>query len=502
MEYTVIPKEYDSVYDSYFDLPKLAEKYGHDKVGFRFEYARDHPVVFAYFLLGIRLRKYQAYALDKILDNQNTMICWGRQLGKSVMLALFVFWATFFNKYPSGFDKSTRVIFISHTEDGAKKIIEEINRFIEIGNMHFYQVSQGKYKGYFQNYIKGINNVFQVSFVRASVTSFVKSFPPTSRIVGNTGSILIIDETARLNLNGIAEDKFFREYAEPTVSANPFAKKIYSSTPEGITGYFYNSFDPFNLYTEHLFHRIWFPYFIHDDKAYTDSIEDKKREYERNGEFMKFQQEYLAMFVSAEGNYFSHDKHLVKIFDPTLHPVTSFDGKCNLGIDFGGQRTSHTVMSISTEKEVIINEKKVKVIYRLWHKRYPLKGDSDLIPDIKKLKLNFPKLTSTIDSLGGNYIIPEIKKLLPTEEMVFRRDKETKYDFFRVMAFRGQIKSYIDEQLQREMYALTNDIKAPNGYTDDNIDSFVMSAYPYLKDDRKFKPLYTWDDDKKIRERN
>ena len=227
MEYTKIPEPYKYVYETYFDLQSLSEKYGYGDGKFRTQYVRDHPVVFAYFFLGIKLRLYQAYSLDQALMNRNTMWCWSRQIGKSVALAIFSLWAIVFDKYPSGFDKATRVIFISHTEDGSKKIIEEINKFIELGDRRYEAITAGKIKGWFTQQRHGINNVFQITFKNKGIYSFIKSFPPTTRVVGNTGSLLIIDESARLHLK-VSEDKFFKEYAEPTITAYPHSKKINS----------------------------------------------------------------------------------------------------------------------------------------------------------------------------------------------------------------------------------------------------------------------------------
>ena len=496
MEYTKIPKEYDKTYNAYFDLQALSEKYGYNDGKFRHEYCREHPVVFAFFFLGIKLRKYQAYALDYILKSKNVMWCWSRQLGKSVTLAIFSLWCIIFNKYPCGFDKSTRIIFISHTEDGAKKIIDEINRFIDLGDARYERVTNGKVKNYFSRYRVGINNSFQVTFKRNGIYHFIKSFPPTSRIVGNTGSILIIDECARLKLK-VTEDKFFREYCEPTISAYPHAKKIYSSTPEGCSGYFYYHFDPNNLLNEHEFDRIWFPYSVHTDEDYLLMMKEKKRNYERDGKIKEFEQEYLALFVSSEGRYFSPDNHIGKMIDEDMCQLASYSGECYMGIDFGGQRTSHTVITIVTQEK--IGDK--KIIKRLWHKVYPIKGDNDLLPDIKDLLRRFNVKRIVIDSLGGAYAVPEIKKLKPVTEMVFRRDKGIKYDIFRVRMFRNEIKSYEDEYLLREMYALNNEIKAPLGYTDDAIDSFVIASYHYLEEKAHFNFYQYWGDKSIARER-
>jgi len=366
-----------------------------------------------------------------------------------------------------------------------------LNKFIDLGDARYERLTQGKVKGYFTQYRLGINNSFQVSFRKAGINCFIKSFPPTGRIVGNTGSVLIIDECARLKLI-VTEDKFFKEYAEPTISAYPFAKKIYSSTPEGQTGTFYQLFDPDDMYKIHEFERIWFSYKIRTDEDYLLMMEEKKRDYERDGKIREFEQEYMAMFVSAEGRYFDAEKHIVKFIDNTMYQLHMYEGECYLGIDFGGQRTSHTTMTIVTEEKDKLLDK--KIIKRLWHKVYPVKGDNDLIPDIKRLHERFRIKNIIIDSLGGAYIVPEIQKINKVTEMVFRKEKDMKYDMFRVKMFRGEIKSYDDEYLLREMYAMTSDLKAPLGYTDDLIDSLVLACYYYLIEKPKLKFYTTWDE--------
>jgi len=46
----------------------------------------------------------------------------------------------------------------------------------------------------------------------------------------------------------------------------------------------------------------------------------------------------------------------------------------------------------------------------------------------------------------------------------------------------------------REMYAMTSDLKAPLGYTDDLIDSLVLACYYYLIEKPKLKFYTTWDE--------
>ena len=73
--------------------------------------------------------------------------------------------------------------------------------------------------------------------------------------------------------------------------------------------------------------------------------------------------------------------------------------------------------------------------------------------------------------------------------MSFRKDKVKKYTAFRSMLGKGRIESYEDDDLKTEMLALENRptrsrtvIGAPTGYSDDLIDSFLMSCYYYVEE--------------------
>ncbi len=77
--------------------------------------------------------------------------------------------------------------------------------------------------------------------------------------------------------------------------------------------------------------------------------------------------------------------------------------------------------------------------------------------------------------------------------MNFRSDKVKKYSSFRAAMNRDIIRSYKDDMLKAEMLALqfsqgqrTTFIEHAPGYTDDLIDSFLMSAYFFTDDDETF----------------
>ena len=85
--------------------------------------------------------------------------------------------------------------------------------------------------------------------------------------------------------------------------------------------------------------------------------------------------------------------------------------------------------------------------------------------------------------------------------MSFRSDKVAKYGAFRAKLNKGKIQSYEDPDLRCEMLALENSstsrqsvIIAPPGYSDDMIDSFVMSSYFYIdEEDKGFKFFSLYD---------
>jgi hypothetical protein len=163
---------------------------------------------------------------------------------------------------------------------------------------------------------------------------------------------------------------------------------------------------------------------------------------------------------------------------------------CDMGIDFGGQRRSRTVITITK-----LNPD-TKQIMRLFHKAYPVQRDLNLIDDVEALlsQFNVQRIIPD-DCPEGDHLIRQMKerKGWNLHPMNFRADKVKKYGAFRSAVNKGLVKSYEDPELKVEMKALENSegsrqslIQAAPGYTDDFIDSFVMSAYFFVQDEDKF----------------
>jgi hypothetical protein len=82
--------------------------------------------------------------------------------------------------------------------------------------------------------------------------------------------------------------------------------------------------------------------------------------------------------------------------------------------------------------------------------------------------------------------------------MNFRREKVAKYGAFRAKLQKGQLASYKDDDLLEEMLALEKNpsrqrsrIGPPSGYSDDLIDSWVMSCYNYIEELGSFESLFS-----------
>ncbi len=175
--------------------------------------------------------------------------------------------------------------------------------------------------------------------------------------------------------------------------------------------------------------------------------------------------------------------------------VDSYEKPCDLGVDFGGQTTSKTVLTVSALDDN-------GLIQRLWHKTYEVGQDNSIIEDIEAEVLPFFNIQRVIPDMcpQGDYIIRQmVDKGWSVEPMSFRKDKVKKYGAFRSMLRRGKIRSYNDIELQVEMLGMEfsqgskqSVIQHAAGYSDDLIDSFVMSAYFFVENEGEVK-MFSWE---------
>lgn len=481
----------------------------------------ENVVVFASHMLGLRLYAWQVYFLNKIqevikekgtIDLREFIAITSRQIGKSTAIAIFTMWCNIFNKYPGTISNNTSVGIASASDEQAKKLLNEIKKFVRLGDAFMkitYVDSEGKpefahneqdHKGFFSLLLdpNSHNNTTTVTFLAwdkekhgvlldgSKSGSTIKSYPATSKVLGETFSVVIIDEAGKTDK---ITDEFFYEFMYPTGNSTN-AIRVYTSTPWVPNGFFYRMVDPDNMYPESSSDCVLFTIDAIRIEApeYYRTVMKTVNELNRDGKTDEVQRAYYCRFVKGEQSYFNPEK-IFAAFTPELHMWEEYKGMCDMGVDFGGQVKSKTAITITE-----LNEE--GKIIRLYNREYAVGKDKYLMEDIAQLKKQFNIQRIVVDDCpAGMYLIREMEdKGWNITRMGFRAEKVSKYGAFRSELNKNNILSYEDDKLKTEMLAMefSNNSKqsliqhAPN-YSDDMIDSFVMSCYHFVQEESDFK---------------
>jgi hypothetical protein len=474
------------------------------------------PMVFSERMLGIRLYAWQVYVMNllvKALDGdywtKEFDILTSRQIGKSTLLEIFNLWVCIFNKKAGGIHNNSNIGVISASDEQSKKLLRDMKLLLSAGDAFMartYVDSDGKPlfgKKYLTLLIdeKQENNTTTMTFksysdkhgqflLKGSYSgSNIKSFPPTSVVLGNTFGVLEIDEAGKSDR---IPDMFYYDYIYPTGNAMD-ALRVNLSTPWEPSGFFYRNADPGDEYPEHNTQRFLFTIdaIRIENPKYYETVMKTVDALNRDGKTDEVQRAYYCRFVKGELNYFIPDK-VRGIFSKDYQMLEGCRSSCDMGIDFGGQVTSRTVITISR-----LNEE--GMIERIYCKAYEVGKDLSLIPDIEELltRFNVERIIPDECPAGDFLIRLMIEKGWNVTPMNFRTDKVKKYGAFRAKLNKGFVTSYEDSDLRIEMLALEQNegnrqsyiMHAP-GYTDDLIDSFVMSTYYYIEDDEDVMKWY------------
>jgi len=323
--------------------------------------------------------------------------------------------------------------------------------------------------------------------------SVIKTYPPTSKVLGETFTVVIIDEAGKTDK---ITDEFFYEYMYPTGNSTD-AIRIYISTPWVCSGFFYRMVDPDNIYSDIDTNVMVFTIdaIKLENEKYYNTVMKTVIQMDKDGKKDEVQRAYYCRFVKGEKSAYFDPEKVFTIFDQQYEPIDTYKGKCDMGVDFGGQRTSKTVITISELTED-------NVIRRLYKKVYEVGQDDGLIDDIANLKKDFNIQRIIVDDCPqGDYLIRKMKdKGWDIQPMNFRQEKVKKYGAFRSAVNRERVKSFEDEILKTEMLALefgqgaqSSVIKHAPGYSDDEIDSFLMSTYFFIEDEDAVT-FFGWND--------
>jgi len=464
---------------------------------------RRDPAVFAYKMLGIKLYGWQwLVTRELLLGKRRLVLNTSRQIGKSFLVSILSLWYVVFNQGHSSEFSNTKVGVISATEGQAKKLLLDIKNLMRVGDSyckeHYSKTNDDIFHfGIFSYLIDDSRNAentktcitfkcgddkFGLFLKDSKVGGFIKSLPPTDIVRGETFDFLIVDEASKV------DDEIYNMAISKT--GDKFdAVRFITSTPFGRAGFYYEIFDPEDKIKDNSWKRFWFTVdAIKDDDSddYARRLKDIKERMQM-GKNLEIRQEYYGEFVQSERSFFSPFK-VDGMFLNRLCPVEKYSGLCDMGVDFGGLRKSKTVLTISCIKSD-------GMIYRIWHHAYEVRQDDSLIEDIADIKRRFNIQRIIVDDCPeGDFKIREMdNRGWEVTRMSFARDKVRKYGDFRSMLNKDKIKSYNDSDLMSEMKALSTakgrertKIAAPPGYSDDMIDSFVMSTYHYTEDEDDF----------------
>lgn len=509
----------ETVVDEKFikDMKELVES---NKKGGLIEACSNSLGLFAKYMLGFELRAWQVRFLKDVelgihgeISDRKFLALTSRQIGKTTAISILALWVAIFNKLPGGVFNSSQVGVISISDDQAKKVVREIKKLLKLGDktMSSYKNEDGSLKfgkGFFSALLsetKGDpNNMTTITFkdyeesvhgpflLKGSKQgSFIKSFPPTTIILGNTYSLILIDEAGRSEK---MTDLIYYDYILPTADEMD-AIMVFTSTPWVLSGFFYRFSNPNDDYEDVEGMRR----FLFTIDAIKVELPDRFKRIKKqvdemilDGKKDEVDRAYYCKFVKGESSYFT-PKSVFDVFSEGYELVEGFSGPCDLGLDFGGQSTSRTVITISALGED-------GVVRRLYKKVYGVQEDLSVIDDVAELmtRFNIQRIIPDDCPQGDYFIRLMVDRGWDVHPMNFRSEKVKKYGAFRAAMNRGEVKSFKDDDLKTEMLALeinsgqrNSYIQHAAGYSDDLIDSFVMSCYFFVVEEGGFD-FFKW----------
>lgn len=463
-----LPEGYKKKYYEKFILPNNE---------FKQHLMSEDPTRFAYFMLGIKLRDYQAYALDQILINKKIAFPKARQIGFSTMVCVLALWAAFFNKYPSGISKNTKIGIISKEDDAAKKLLATIRDLLHQGDRHMSAFLKGKIEqtnGLFSRKLVEPNNTEQITFENRCI---IKSYPPTAKVDGNSFDIAIIDEAHKLRC---PEPERFYFYTYLPTLADTNGKEVLLSSPNGQGGFFADIVDYADrLPEEQKSHKvIGFHYSICREPNYVAYVEKMKDVMDER----EFGEAFELSFMTAETSFFSTEK-VDSCKDEKYIETNGLHYECTGGLDYG-MTVSRCAIVVST----MINGIPV-TIYR---HRFPSDFDTNaLIPFMDNLKERYNIVRWYVDDCPEGYTLNQqmLREGRPVTLFDFKKEKIRCYNAWKRMVNKGEWKvpasftdltqEMIELKAEENLYGNLSIFKPKGGY-DDLCDATVMSLYPFL----------------------
>jgi len=461
---------------------------------FKLSHMREDPVKFSKFMLGLGVRDYQMKLFNMIDEFDKLAVVKGRQIGFSTAIAIYCLWFAWFNKHPSGIHNNTKIGIISKDDDAAKKVLQMIKDFMYQGDSHMSNFLRDKFvtgpdgkKERVKNH-----NLFSCKIDQSNVDvlkiktgngkssaiSSIHSFPPTGKARGHSFDLVFIDEAAFLNCPN--PSNYFNTVIMPTISETN-GKVVVSSTPNGYSGLFYDLIDPDNKSSNNVFARYSFPYTVRTDDNYLKEVEYLKQKLNLS----EFMQEYCCDFTQNDISFFD-SKKIKEMFDENISNINMDNHEWICGIDYG-MTEARTVVTLTTEIEGVITRGYFKEFEAGWN-------NNNLIPFLENLKDRFRINKFIVDNCpqGDSYNKKMIEMGWNVELFDFHTQKIEAFCSLRSKINYGLVKMIYDKDTEQQFLEMQQEeskmgklmIHKPRYGRDDICDSMVMSALPFLNNNK------------------
>jgi len=312
----------------------------------------------------------------------------------STTLSVLDIWACEYNHAAFGAQNRTKVGSFSKSNDQAKKLMREIKSNMNAGDYHMRE--QHGLEEFHTGLIdeKGGNNKTTITFEKhdpsvhgdvilngSKAGSEIRTYAPTDTVLGETFSLGQIDEA------NVVGDYFYDEVFTPTMDASD-GVKILTSTPYQPSGFFWEIVNNHEASDA----KVW-AFTIDALKPDADeghpqattqlkSVKSTIDGLETRGKMDTIRRQYYCEFIQGTNQFFDPDD-VDAIFTDALEKTKDFDKAVDVGVDFGGSSSSHTVVTVSH-----FDEERGR-IERIWHKRYGVQEDLNLVKDIATLRKIF-----------------------------------------------------------------------------------------------------------------
>lgn len=299
----------------------------------------DDPAYFAEKAIGQPLWDYQADFARSTARYR--VMCAGRQVGKSRLLAVCALHAAFVKA-------DTCVLIISNGEDASKRVISDCHNLTNRSDM-----------------LKGSVLDDKMELLTLGNGSTIQSIPASdARARGNSVDLLIVDES------GFIKESLWQS-AEPSILARPGSRVILASTPWGSSTHFFRQH-----YTEGMTNpndqvRAW-----HWPSAVSPIADQSLIEkWRRTWSSIKFRTEILAEWVNDAGAYFTMEELDNAVADYELLDPANARGELAVGgIDWGFANDANCVVLLSALSNTELNAgnigEDVPIFYVSWVEAY------------------------------------------------------------------------------------------------------------------------------------